>query len=87
MGDYSNIQFNSAYSKANFSKDDIIKNNYNYCQKVDLRRTVKDRSLSVMYWLPQPHKTPIGARFIDDDDDDDDDDDYTDDDESFLWYH
>ena len=61
MGEYNNIQSNSAYSKANFSKDDNIKN---YCQKFDLRLTEKDHSLPVMYWLLKLHKKPIGARFI-----------------------
>ena len=53
----------SAYSKANFSKDDIIKNNEIYCQKCDLRLTEKDSPLR-MYWLPKLQKTQIGARFI-----------------------
>ena len=63
MGEYNNIQSNSTYSKANFSKDDI-KNNENYCQKFDLKLTGKDCSLPIMYWLPKLHKTAIVARFI-----------------------
>ena len=64
MGEYNNIQPNSTYSKANFSKDDIIKYNENYCQKFDLKLTDKDCSQPIMYWFPKLHKTPIGARFI-----------------------
>ena len=64
-GDYNNIQSNFTNSKANFSRDDIIKDNENYCQKFDLKLTGKDRSLPIiMYWLSELHKTPIGARFI-----------------------
>ena len=44
-----NIQSNSTYSKANFSKDDIIKNNGNYCQKFDLKLPDEDHSLPIMY--------------------------------------
>ena len=64
VGKYSNIQSNSVYSKANLSKDDIIKNNENYCQKFDLKLTDKDRSVPIMYWFPNLHNIPIGARFI-----------------------
>ena len=49
MGEYNHIQFNSTYSKANFSKDDIIKNNKNYSQKFGLRLTGKNRSLPIMF--------------------------------------
>ena len=68
-GDYNNIQSNFTNSKANFSRDDIIKDNENYCQKFDLKLTDKDRSLPItitlyLYWLFELHKTPIGARFI-----------------------
>ena len=34
---YKNIQSNSTYSETNSSKDDIIKNDENYCQKFDLK--------------------------------------------------
>ena len=44
VGEHNYIQSSSAYSKANFSKDDIIKNNKKYCQKFDLRLT--DKSFS-----------------------------------------
>ena len=64
MGEYNKIQFNSTYSKANFSKDDIIKDNENNCQNFDLKLTDKDLSLPITDWLPKLHKTPIGARFI-----------------------
>ena len=36
VGEYNIIQSNSTYSKVNFSKNDIIKNNENYCQKLIL---------------------------------------------------
>ena len=49
MGEYNNIQSNSTYSKVNFSKDDIIKNNKNYSQKFDLRLTDNDRFLPIMF--------------------------------------
>ena len=58
------MQSNYTYSKTNFTKDNIIKNNENYCQKFDHKLTEKDLSLPVMYWLSKLHKTPIGARFI-----------------------
>ena len=58
VGEYNNMQSNSTYSKTNFSKYDIIKNNENYCQKFDLKLTDKDRSLPIMYWLSNLHKTP-----------------------------
>ena len=45
MGEYNNIQSNSAYSKANFSKDDNIRN---YCQKFDLRLTEKFSTFNVL---------------------------------------
>ena len=61
---YNNIQSNSTYSKGNFSKDDIFKNNENYCQQFDLKLTNKNCSQHIMYWLPKLHKTPVGARFI-----------------------
>ena len=64
IGEYNNIQSNCTCSKANFSKDDIIKNNENYYQKCDLRLTDKDRSLPIMNWLPKRHKTPIRATFV-----------------------
>ena len=64
MGENNNNQQNLTYSKANFSKEDIINNNENFCKKFDLKLTDKDRSLPIMYWLPKLHKTPIGARFI-----------------------
>ena len=41
----------------------MIKNNDSYCQKFDLKLTDKDRSLTLMYWLPKLHKTTIGSRF------------------------
>ena len=59
----SNLYY-STYPKSNFSKDDIIKNDKNYCQKFDLNLTDKNRSLSIIYWLPKLHKTSIGAKFI-----------------------
>ena len=59
-----NIESNSTYLKANFFKDDDIKNNENYCQKFGLKLTDKDRSLPLMYCPPKLHKTPIGIRFI-----------------------
>ena len=59
-----NIQSNSTYSKANFSKDDIIKDNGNSCQKFDLKLPDEDHSLPIMYQLPKLHYTPTGARFI-----------------------
>ena len=64
VGEYNNIQSNSTYPKSNFSKDDIIKNDKNYCQKFHLNLTDKNRSLSIIYWLPKLHKTSIGAKFI-----------------------
>ena len=45
----SNIKSNSTYSKTNFSKDDVIKSNENYCQKFDLKLADKDCSLAIMY--------------------------------------
>ena len=51
VGEYINIQFNSTYSKPNFSKDYIIENNENYCQKSGLKLAEKDCSLPIMYWL------------------------------------
>ena len=63
-GGYSNIQYNSTYSKTSFPKDDIINNNESYCQKLDLKLTDEDRSLTIKYWLLKLHKTPTGARFI-----------------------
>ena len=62
VGEY--IQSNSVYSKANFSKDDIVENNENYCQKFDLGLRDEDCSLPIMYWLPNLHKTGVEARFI-----------------------
>ena len=64
MGEYNNIKNNPTYPKSNFSKNDIIKNNENYCQKFDLKLTDRDPFLPIMYWLPKLHKTPIGARCI-----------------------
>ena len=64
VGEYNNIQSNSTYSKAHFSKDDIITNNESYFQKFNLKLTAKDRSPPIMYWLSKLHKAPIGARFI-----------------------
>ena len=61
MREYNNIQSNSTYSEKNFSKDDIIKYNENYCQKFDLKLTDKEYSLPIMNWFPKLHKTPIGA--------------------------
>ena len=49
VGEYSNILYNSSYSKANFSEDDIINNNENYCQNVDPNLTRNDSSLLIMY--------------------------------------
>ena len=57
MGDYNNIQSNSTYSKTKI-KDDIIITNENYFQKLNLKLTDKDRSLSIMHLLPKLHKTP-----------------------------
>ena len=64
VGEYNIIQSNSTYSKVNFSKNDIIKNNENYCQKTDLILADKNRSRPIIYWLPKLHKTPTGARSI-----------------------
>ena len=61
VGQYDNISTYSTYSKTNFLKDDIIKNNENYCQKFDIKLTDKDCFLPIMYWLPKFHKIPIGA--------------------------
>ena len=36
VGEYNNIQSNFTYSKKNFFKDDIYRNNEIYCQKFDL---------------------------------------------------
>ena len=47
--------------KENISKDYIIKNNENYCQKFDLKLTNKNPFLPIMCCL---HRTPNGARFI-----------------------
>ena len=52
VGKYNNIQSKYTYLKTNFSKDDIIKNDENYCQKFDLTPTDKYHSLPIMYWLP-----------------------------------
>ena len=49
VGQYINIQFNSTYSKTNFSKYDIVENDKNCCQKFDLKLTDKDRSLPIMH--------------------------------------
>ena len=64
MREYNKILSNSTYSKANFSEDDVIKSNENYCRNFDLKLTDKDRSLFKMYWLPKLRKTPFGDRFI-----------------------
>ena len=64
MEEYNNIQSYSTYWKTDISKDDIIKNNENYCQKFDLKLTYKDRSLPIMYWFPKLYKAPNGPRFI-----------------------
>ena len=62
--EYNICQSNCTYSKTNFSKDDIIKNNKNHCQKFVLKLRDKDHSLPVMYWFPTLHKTVIGATLI-----------------------
>ena len=64
IGEYNNIQSNCTCSKANFSKDDIIKNNENYYQKCDLRLTDKDRSLPIMNWLPKRHKHQLELHLL-----------------------
>ena len=64
VGEYNSILYNPTYSKANLSKDHIIKNNENYCQKFDLKRTAKNCFLPIIYWLPKFHKTPVGATIL-----------------------
>ena len=64
VGEYNNILYNSSYSKSNFSEDDIINNNENYCQNVDPNLTRNDSSLLIMYWFPRISITSTGARFI-----------------------
>ena len=59
LGEYNNIQSNSAYSKENFSKVDTIQNNEHYCQKFYLRLTDKDYFLVIMYWLSKLHTSPM----------------------------
>ena len=43
---------------------EIIKTNIKYWKKFDLKVIKQDKTLPIMYWLPNMHKTPTGARFI-----------------------
>ena len=45
-------QHNSTYSKTNCSKDNIIKNNDNFCKKFDLKLAQNDLSLPIMSLHP-----------------------------------
>ena len=54
----------STFSQTQKYKEEIIKANIKYCKKFNLKVTEQDKTLSIMYWFPKMHKTPIGARFI-----------------------
>ena len=46
------------------TKENIISNNKNFCNKFDLQVVQDFQSLPIMYWMPKLHKNPIGSRFI-----------------------
>ena len=52
------------YSKATHSIKVIIQPNIRSCKKFDLNIIKLDKSLPIMYWLPNMHKTLVGVRFI-----------------------
>ena len=52
------------YSKVDLSKEDIINTKRKYCFNFGIIATDKQKHLSIMYWLPKMHKTPIAFRFV-----------------------
>ena len=51
------------YSQTQKSVEESIKTNIKYCQKFDRKITEQGKTLPIMYWLSEMHKTSIGARF------------------------
>ena len=55
---------NSTYLHINKSKESIIEDNKEMCEKFGLSISEKQKSLPSMYWIPKMHKNPVGARFV-----------------------
>ena len=54
---------NNTHGKANISCDEIIDENTD-TKRLGFKITKKEKTLVIMYWIPQMHKNPTGARFI-----------------------
>ena len=52
------------HSKSTHSIEEIVQGNISYCKKFNLNITELNKSLPIMYRLPNIHETPVGARFI-----------------------
>ena len=52
------------YCLANKDIKEILENNVQICRNFGLELIENEKCLLLMYWIPNLHKTPIGARFI-----------------------
>ena len=52
------------YEKCSMTKEEVISNNIEFCNRFSLNLEEDQNTLPTMYWLPKMHKTPIGKRFI-----------------------
>ena len=52
------------YEKILKNQEEIIQDNLEYNTRLKFFNRSKDKSLSIMYWIPKLHKNPVGSRFI-----------------------
>ena len=55
---------NETYEKINKNQEKIIQDNLEYNTHLKLFNGSKDKSLPIMYWIPQLHKNSVSSWFI-----------------------
>ena len=55
---------NERYEKINKNQEEVVQVNFEYNPRHKLSNGSKDKSFSIMYWIPKLYKSPVDSQFI-----------------------